>query len=136
MVTVGIDAAACAGARGAGRTAVPCGYPAGWPSLSPRMNILDFPTIVLASGSPRRRELLQQLGVPHVVLAVDIDETPLPGEPARQLVTRLAVAKAQAGLLQEGLSRPVLGSDTVVAVDGTVHGKPVDRADGLRMLAA
>jgi septum formation protein len=100
------------------------------------MSIFDFTTIVLASASPRRRELLQQLGVPHVVLAVDVDETPLPGEPAQQLVTRLALAKAQAGQRRDSASRPVLGSDTAVVVDGVVYGKPVDRADGLRMLAA
>jgi septum formation protein len=100
------------------------------------MSLFDFTPIVLASASPRRRELLQQLGVPHVVLEVDVDETPLPGESARQLVTRLALAKAQAGLRRDGAARPVLGSDTVVVVDGMVYGKPVDQADGIRMLAA
>jgi septum formation protein len=100
------------------------------------MNTFDFSTIVLASASPRRRELLQQLGVPHVVMAVDVDETPLPGESAQQLVTRLALAKAQEGARRDSVSRPVLGSDTAVVVDGMVYGKPVDRADGLSMLAA
>ena len=100
------------------------------------MNTFDFPTIVLASASPRRHELLQQLGVPHVVLAVDVDETPHPGESALQLVTRLALAKAREGARLDAASRPVLGSDTAVVVDAIVCGKPVDRADGLRMLAA
>jgi septum formation protein len=100
------------------------------------MSILDFPLIVLASASPRRRELLQQLGVPHVVLAVDVDETPLPDEPAQQMVTRLALAKARAGLMRDGAARPVLGSDTTVVADGQLYGKPLDRTDGLRMLAA
>jgi len=100
------------------------------------MSAFEFNTIVLASASPRRRELLQQLGVPHEVLAVDVDETPLAGESARDLVTRLALAKARAGLARDGGSRPVLGSDTAVVVDGEIHGKPVDRSDGLRMLAA
>jgi septum formation protein len=100
------------------------------------MSDFDFTTVVLASASPRRRELLQQLGVPHEVLAVDVDETPLPGETAAQLVTRLALAKAQEGYRRAGATRPALGSDTVVVVDGVVFGKPLDRADGLRMLAA
>jgi septum formation protein len=100
------------------------------------MTIFAFTPIVLASASPRRRELLQQLGVPHEVLAVDVDEKPLPGERAEQLVTRLALAKAQAGLRLAGPARPVLGSDTVVVVDDEVYGKPLDRADGLSMLAA
>lgn len=99
------------------------------------MSIFEFTPIVLASASPRRRELLQQLGVMHEVLAVDVDETPQPGEGAEQLVTRLALAKARAGM-QRDAGRPVLGSDTAVVVDGVVFGKPVDRADGLRMLAA
>jgi septum formation protein len=100
------------------------------------MTIFAFTPIVLASASPRRRELLQQLGVPHEVLAVDVDEKPLPGERAEQLVKRLALVKAQAGLQLAGTARPVLGSDTVVVVDDVVFGKPVDRADGLSMLAA
>ncbi|MEO6081210.1 MAG: Maf family protein [Steroidobacteraceae bacterium] len=98
------------------------------------MSAFAFPPVLLASASPRRRELLQQLGVPHAVLAVDVDETPLPGESAQQLVTRLALAKAQAGLRRDA-ARPVLGSDTVVVVDAEVFGKPVDKADALRMLA-
>lgn len=99
------------------------------------MSAFDFPAIVLASASPRRRELLQQLGVPHEVRAVDVDEAALPGESAPQLVTRLAMAKALAGLQLDG-ARPVLGSDTVVVVDQVVFGKPVDAADAQRMLAA
>jgi septum formation protein len=99
------------------------------------MSSFDFTPIGLASASPRRRELLQQLGVAHVVLSVDVDESPQPGESAERLATRLALAKAQAGFLIDP-ARPVLGSDTVVVVDGRVFGKPLDRADGLRMLAA
>ncbi len=64
---------------------------------------------MLASASPRRRELLQQLGVPHEVLVVDVDETPLHGESAQQLVTRLALAKAQAGLARHAGGRPCWG---------------------------
>lgn len=100
------------------------------------MSPFHFTPIVLASASPRRRELLQQLGVPHEVLAVDVDESALPGESAQQLVTRLALAKAQEGLRRDGARRPVLGSDTVVVVDEVVFGKPQGKADGQRMLAA
>jgi septum formation protein len=100
------------------------------------MSSFIFPQIVLASASPRRRELLHQLAVPHEVLAVDIDESLLPGETAQQLVARLALTKAAAGLKRDGGARPVLGSDTVVVVDHVVFGKPADRADALRMLAA
>jgi septum formation protein len=110
--------------------------------MSQRMKPLAFPAIVLASASPRRRELLLQLGVPHEVLAVDVDETPLRGEPPATLAQRLARVKAIAGLARTqaaagvDTSRAVLGSDTVVAVDTQVFGKPGDRADALRMLAA
>jgi len=100
------------------------------------MSAFDFRPVVLASASPRRRELLLQLGVPHDVLAIDIDETPLPGEAAPALALRLARAKAVAGLRRDGGARPVLGADTVVVVDNVVFGKPADRADSLRMLAA
>jgi septum formation protein len=100
------------------------------------MSPFQFTPVVLASASPRRRELLQQLGVPHEVLAVDVDESALPGESAQQLVVRLALAKAQEGLRRDGARRPVLGSDTVVVVDEVVFGKPQGKADGQRMLAA
>jgi septum formation protein len=84
---------------------------------------------VLASGSPRRRELLAQLGLSFTVVAPDVDETPLPGEGPIDLVRRLAAAKAVA---VDG--DPVLGADTVVDVDGEVFGKPADAADARRML--
>jgi septum formation protein len=100
------------------------------------MSTFSCTPIVLASASPRRRELLTQLGVPHEVLVADIDETAMPGEDAQRLVVRLALAKAQAVSQQLQDARPVLGSDTVVVVDGAVFGKPVDRADCLAMLAA
>ena len=92
------------------------------------------PVLVLASRSPRRRELLDQAGIAHRVLAVDVDETRLPGEAPAVYVERLARAKARAGLAGAG-DLPVLGADTAVVVDGDVLGKPADRADGLAMLA-
>lgn len=85
--------------------------------------------VVLASGSPRRRELLDQLGLAFVVVVPHVDETPQPGEQPVALVRRLAVAKAAA---VEG--DPVLGADTIVEVDGEILGKPVDADDARRML--
>jgi septum formation protein len=93
-----------------------------------------FPSILLASASPRRRELLRQIGVPHEVLAVDIDETPLPAEAPATLALRLARAKALEGRRRDRGARPVLGSDTVVALGREQFGKPRDRADAVRML--
>lgn len=95
-------------------------------------------TLYLASGSPRRRELLTQIGVPFITLSASIDETPLPAEAASGYVERLALEKARAGLasLERTDAAVVLGADTAVVVDGRILGKPVDRADALAMLDA
>ena len=85
--------------------------------------------LVLASASPRRRELLAQLGVAFDVVPADVDETPRAGERPLALVRRLAAAKARA---VDG--DPVLAADTIVEVDGEILGKPVDDADARRML--
>ena len=91
--------------------------------------------LVLASGSPRRRQLLGELGVPFEVRPADVDETPAPGEAADDLVRRLAVDKAEAALATAPEPEVVvLAADTVVAVEGEVLGKPVDEADAARML--
>lgn len=94
--------------------------------------------IYLASQSPRRRELLAQIGAPFEAFAVDIDETPAASESPESLVMRLAREKARAGrslLVERGQPlHPVLGADTVVVCDGEALGKPRDRDDGLRML--
>ena len=92
-------------------------------------------TLILASGSPRRRLLLGALGLPFTVRPTDVDETPRPDEGAEALVRRLAVAKAEAGMAAAP-ERPVvvLAADTLVSVDGEVLGKPVDEADAERML--
>lgn len=87
--------------------------------------------LLLASASPRRRELLAQIGVDFHVCPADVDETPLPGEPPEATVVRLARAKAAAAPAG-GL--PVLGADTVVVIDGTLLGKPVDAGDAAAML--
>ncbi|GAA0689478.1 Maf family protein [Marinobacterium maritimum] len=92
-----------------------------------------MPELILASASPRRRELLSQIGVPFRCCPVDIDETPQPEEPAQAYVERLALEKAVA-CRQLNPAAVVLGSDTSVVVDGRILGKPVDEADAVRML--
>jgi len=89
--------------------------------------------VVLASASPRRRELLERLGLVLDVAPVDVDESARPGETPDALARRLARAKAlAAGARAEG--RPVLAADTIVVVDGVVLGKPRDEGDACRML--
>ncbi len=94
--------------------------------------------IYLASASPRRQELLQQIGVDFDLLKVEVDETPLPGERPEAFVRRLALEKARAGRrqLDAGDARPVLGADTAVVVGDTIMGKPHDREHGVAMLQA
>ncbi|MCK3838231.1 MULTISPECIES: Maf family protein [Pseudomonas] len=95
-------------------------------------------SLYLASGSPRRRELLTQIGVPFTVVSAAIDETPLTHEPAVAYVERLARGKAAAGFVALGQTSGacVLGADTAVIIDGQILGKPVDQADALAMLMA
>jgi septum formation protein len=93
------------------------------------------PFVYLASASPRRRELLTQLGVVHEVLSVIVDETPGNAESAADLVRRLAAAKARAGLaVQPARNAPVVAADTAVAIGDELFGKPVDQADAVRIL--
>ncbi len=91
--------------------------------------------IYLASQSPRRSELLSQIGVCHEILPVDIDETPRTDETPEDYVQRMALSKARAGRALRA-DRPVLGSDTAVVLDGRILGKPKDRDDGMAMLVA
>jgi septum formation protein len=96
------------------------------------------PDLVLASASPRRRELLEQLGLVLVVAAAEIDETPLPGERPADYVRRVAGAKCDAvARVRAGTSPelPVLAADTTVVVAGEILGKPTDADDARRMLA-
>lgn len=95
------------------------------------------PDLYLASVSPRRRELLAQIGVVFETLAVAVEECRAVDETPETYVQRVALAKAQAGqaLLGTRVPRPVLGADTEVVIDGEVLGKPQDRAHGLAMLA-
>ncbi len=90
--------------------------------------------LILASSSPRRRELLEQIGVSYRVCPVDVDETPLDGEAPEDFARRMALEKARAGWRAQGSGQPVLGADTVVSLDGAILGKPVDRDDALDML--
>lgn len=92
------------------------------------------PVICLASMSPRRRELLAQIGVPHTVFAAHVDESLLPAESPADYVARLARLKATT-VRDRGEGLPVLAADTTVVLDGAVYGKPADRGDGLAMLA-
>jgi septum formation protein len=90
-------------------------------------------TIVLASGSPRREELLRNAGIPFTVQTADINETPLAGESPRECAERLAREKALA-VFQRNPQQWVLGADTIVVVDDIILGKPRDAADAARML--
>lgn len=94
-------------------------------------------TLVLASASPRRRELLEQIGLTFQVRAFDLDERVLPNELPEHYVERLARAKASAGYA-ESLSSDtlVIGADTTVVCNGDILGKPVDADDAARMLGA
>jgi len=93
--------------------------------------------LFLASASPRRRELLAQIGVPFSLVSVSVDETPSPTESPEAYVERVARDKALAGLVSlGGRDGCVLGADTSVVLDQHILGKPADRADGLAMLAA
>ena len=91
--------------------------------------------LYLASQSPRRSELLTQIGISFDVLAVDIDETVNNNESAQEYVVRLASEKALAGWNTENhIKKPVLGSDTAVIINGEILGKPKTKEDARRML--
>lgn len=93
-----------------------------------------YPHIALASASPRRRELLQQLGVTFELISASIDERVLPDERPDGYVSRLALAKAQLGWQRIDGRLPVLGADTSVVIDNRILGKPVDKADFVQMM--
>ena len=94
--------------------------------------------VVLASASPRRRELLAQIGVEFTVSPADIDETVQPGESPDDYVLRMAITKAQQGYasMADPLALAlILGADTAVVLDKQILGKPRDQADAEYMLA-
>jgi septum formation protein len=94
----------------------------------------DF--VYLASGSPRRRELLQQIGVPFRVVGAAVDEAVWSGEAPAAYVARLAAAKADLGWERhrDAIDGPVLAADTSVVLDATILGKPADREEAEAML--
>lgn len=89
--------------------------------------------IVLASGSPRRRQLLEMLRIPFRVIAPDVDEHVRAGEPPAEYVTRLSLAKAEAVAVQAP-GEIVLAADTTVVLDGEIFGKPESPAHAVGML--
>lgn len=94
---------------------------------------MTTPRLILASQSPRRRELLTLIGLAHDVLPADIDESMLPDETPAVHAERLARAKA-AAIATLHPNAVVVGSDTIVVLDGEILGKPKDQADAKRML--
>ena len=92
------------------------------------------PPLILASSSPRRRELLNQVGMAYQVIVADIDESIRPGEDVGEYVCRMSREKAFEVHQRDGVTVAVLGADTAVVVNGLVLGKPVDREDAIRML--
>jgi len=92
--------------------------------------------ILLASNSPRRKELIRLTGWPFRVVPADVDETPLPGEPADRYVLRLAEAKACAVAEEAHPGELVVAADTTVADEGEILGKPQDAAEARQMLTA
>lgn len=95
--------------------------------------------LILASGSPRRAELLTQIGLAHEVRPVALDETPRPEESPENYVVRLAAAKAAAAFGEVGAGPGEalsLGADTAVVLDGRILGKPAGRDEGVAMLLA
>jgi septum formation protein len=96
-------------------------------------SILSLPEIVLASGSPRRSEILASVGWSFVKDVADVDESERDGESPEDYVQRLSLEKASAVALRHE-NRVVLGADTTVVLDGNILGKPVDLDDAARML--
>ena len=94
---------------------------------------MTVPRVILASQSPRRRELLTLIGIPHTVLPADLDERYRPGEQPAPHAERLAREKAAVVARREP-DALVIGSDTIVVVDGDVLGKPRDGAHAMEML--
>lgn len=93
------------------------------------------PPLVLASGSPYRREILHKLGMPFAFAAPDIDESPLPDEPVEQMVMRLAENKSRA-LITSFPNHLIIGSDQSAVLDNQLVGKPGGRANAIEQLRA
>jgi septum formation protein len=110
------------------------------PPMKAAPDLVDLVDLILASASPRRRELLERMGLALQILPADVDETPRPGERPNDYARRIAAAKCDliadrlAGALGEGAAPPVVGADTTVIVDDRILGKPTDEADARAML--
>ena len=102
---------------------------------SRKKKMVNNGSIVLASASPRRSELLESAGIPFTVVSGDIDETPFPGEEPLAHVLRLAEGKARE-VSSRAEGRFFIGADTIVLCDNEIMGKPCDNADAVRMLRA
>ncbi|HQY90817.1 Maf family protein [Caldilinea sp.] len=97
------------------------------------------PQLILASASQRRQQFLRDLGLAYTVHVADIDETPLPNEDPAAMTRRLAEAKAEAVALRlqdAAQEQIIIASDTTVALENTIYGKPVDDEDAAHMLRA
>ena len=92
--------------------------------------------LILASASPRRSELLDQIGVRFTILVSDIDESRLHNESPEDYVSRLAMEKSRAGFSRQDSILPSLGADTIVVCDQQIFGKPKNQADAAAMLMA
>jgi len=100
---------------------------------------MDVPHIILASGSPRRRELMTALQLPFEVIVSHADEEVEEGLSPKQIVESLALRKAVSvrdTMEPDGTEAVIVGSDTIVVLDGEVLGKPVDNSEAIRMLTA
>jgi len=100
---------------------------------SPDVTPHTLPRVILASQSPRRRDLLTLIGIPHEVCPADVDESVHLNEAPVPHCERLARAKADA-LAASNPDAVIVGSDTIVVIDGDILGKPVDRAHAIAML--
>ncbi|MGD9561386.1 MAG: nucleoside triphosphate pyrophosphatase [Pyrinomonadaceae bacterium] len=101
--------------------------------LNTELSKLDLPRLILASGSPRRAEIMNSVGWRFIKDVPDIDESELHGEPPQAYVQRLARTKAEAVAVRHP-NEIVLGADTTVVIDGQIIGKPTDIEDARRML--
>lgn len=102
--------------------------------MSEHQNTQHEPALILASASPRRHQLLAQIGVPFEVIVADVDESVRPDETPGAYVRRLAREKALEVLRREGSRLPVMGADTSVILGREILGKPRDRAQAVAML--
>jgi septum formation protein len=98
------------------------------------LKVFSGETLVLASGSPRRQEMLRECGLTFRTQVSHCDETVLPGESPQAMVQRLALAKAQV-VAHELPQAWILGADTTVTIDGEILGKPTDEREAVAMLS-